>query len=623
MNIPEKVQGIDKVIMNGLFMSLLIWGSFFFTNNSGDPGFAIRHLGISLFCLIYISYFILYRRYGYPSLTKWQLLSLFGYLMFTLVGLVSSFLGVNFREGIYPALINFNFIALLLITIHAFNIGLKLVHIAFLIALIGGFSGMFGILQYYNLLPEAFIVGSPPTALQFNRNFFGSSQVLILPFALISFLVTRGVVKYASITCVSIIIISISISQTRSAILSLLIFGAVVLITLLMHYSKGPLSGHRKSIIWMSIVVFLAGGGLLGLNYFGGVSKSIKKYLKSEEHTSGRQTSIEERLTIWDGSVEIVKSNPYLGVGFGNWKIHYAGNTNQPTRAKSGRLVIAKAHNVYLEILSETGIIGFSLYCLFLISISLIVFRTNLNNSSALLLGAGFFAFLSDYLFSFGNYQPSHMLYLGLMLGYIFYLGSSSQQKRINQKVLFLTGSITLILTFTAVYWSYSLLVFNQSIEKGQTSSSNGEFQMALYHFDNAVNNVHSLNRQGDSPHLQKALVYNKMKEFDKAIAESRIAWKDNPFSSRLNATFGASYFGKNNLGKAAVYYQNAFDVQSANMAIGEKLAICYFQMKDFRNCIEVLEPYEKYLTQNLKVMLQISRMNTGQKAVLTPIKPE
>lgn len=599
--------------MNGLFIVLLIWGSFFFSNSGGDPGFAVRHLAISLFCLSYVSYFILYRRLSYPVLGKWQKLSLFGYFMFTIVGLLSSVWGVNSKEGIYPALIHFNFIILMLVTVHAFNNGLKLRSVSFLIALIGLFSGVFGCMQYYELLPEQFIAGAPPTALQFNRNFFGSSQVLILPFALVSTLASKGLRRYISLTSLSVIFLSILISQTRSAVLSLLVFGVVVLAVIINRSLKGGSSKQNKLILWTGVVGFMISVAVIGSNNFRGVSKSITKYFQTNKSVERRQNSIEERFDIWRGSLEIVKSHPVGGVGFGNWKIHYAANTNQPYRAKSGRIVIAKAHNVYLEFLNETGMIGMSFYAVFLLGILLIIYKSVINDTSALFFVAGFYAFLLDYLFSFGNYQPSHMIYSGVMLGYLLYIGDNTSRKYLSHKVSLINGVIAVVLTLLATYWSYSMIAFEESISKGQVSSSQGDFQTALYHFDNAVNNVHSLNRQGDSPHLQKAFVFNKMKRFDDAIKECHLAWKDNPFSSRLNATFGASYFAKHDLKQATIYYQKAFNVQSRNLSIAEKLAICYFQMKDFQRCIEVLDRFDGRLNPNLQMMLKVSKMSSGQ----------
>ncbi|MEQ9301654.1 MAG: O-antigen ligase family protein [Cyclobacteriaceae bacterium] len=486
---------------------------------------------------------------------------------------------------------------------------------AVVISIIGCASGLFGIFQFFDLVPKELIAGSPPTALQFNRNFFGSSQILILPFALIGFLSSSGSKRYIHLISISLIVWSITISQTRSAVLSLLIFGLVVLATLAIRYLITNPNRVKSTIFGFSLAVFVAGGGFLGATYFDNVSRDVSRYFKSER-ADRRQTSIEERLTIWKGSLDMIKSNPIIGVGFGHWRIHYAGNSNQPTRAKSGRAVISKAHNVYLEVLAETGIVGFLFYSMFLLGLSLIILKTGIHDKYGLVLSAGFLAYLSDYFFSFGNYQPSHMAYAGILLAYIIHLSDSETGRLVTRRSVLVVGGLMTFVALIATYWSLTFLFFDQNMSKGQKNSSQGDYETALYYFNNAANSIHLLNRAGDSPHLQKALVYNKMKRFDTAIGELRQAWPDNPYSPRLNATFGTSYFQKKDLEKASYYYQNAFDVQSRNLAIAEKLAICYFDMKRFRKCVEILSSFEKELNPNLKLILQISRMNSGQWAI-------
>ena len=615
MKTHKIISGGDKVILNVLFAILLFWGSFLFVNNGGgDPGFAIRHLGISLFCLCYVAYFILYRRAIFPALGVWPKISLLGYLLFTVTGFMAAFLGVNFREGILPTLININFLVLILITIHALYNGLRVTGITFILVLIGGFAGLFGVFQYYGMLPDILIVGSPPTGLQFNRNFFGSSQVLLLPFVVLSLQKATGVKKYISAGSLVIVLWSISISQTRSAVLSLIVYGIVVLAVVILRQQKGNPVNLNKKALFAGIVIFFLGAGVLSTNYFRGILNSVNRHLRTEAESNKRQNSIQERLDIWRGSIGIIEDHPLVGVGFGNWKIHYAGVTNQPYRAQTGRIVTAKAHNVYLEILSETGIVGFGFYAIFIIGLLLIIYKYVIVDSAAMILGAGLFAFLTDYLFSFGNYQPSHMIYAGLMIGYLLYLPNHDRSTDKHSNAVRAIALSAFILVLLAAYWSLSLILFELSIKKGQLSSAQGDHRTALYHFDNAIDNVHALNRQGDSPHLQKAFVYNKMRNYEAAIVELRLAWKDNPHSSRLNATFGDVYFAKQDLNKASVYYQKAFDVQSKNLAIGEKLAITYFELKHYDKCVEVLGPLEKMLNPNLKMMLQISKMNTRNK---------
>lgn len=64
-----------------------------------------------------------------------------------------------------------------------------------------------------------------------------------------------------------------------------------------------------------------------------------------------------ERLAHWQSAIEMNKASPWLGVGFGNYEVAYSDfaliNWQNP---------LGHAHNYYLNLLAETGIIGLSSY---------------------------------------------------------------------------------------------------------------------------------------------------------------------------------------------------------------------------------------------------------------------
>jgi O-antigen ligase len=74
----------------------------------------------------------------------------------------------------------------------------------------------------------------------------------------------------------------------------------------------------------------------------------------------GYQTSssVLSRIEIWLESIKIFKSHPIFGVGLGN--IHFYVE-NYFIKAASGFHLI-KAHNLVLELLAETGIIGLAIF---------------------------------------------------------------------------------------------------------------------------------------------------------------------------------------------------------------------------------------------------------------------
>ncbi len=74
--------------------------------------------------------------------------------------------------------------------------------------------------------------------------------------------------------------------------------------------------------------------------------------------------SVLERLAHWQAAVDMARDQLWLGVGFGNYEPAYASYAliNWPD-------ALGHAHNYYLNILAETGIIGLSAYLFFWIAV--------------------------------------------------------------------------------------------------------------------------------------------------------------------------------------------------------------------------------------------------------------
>ena len=99
--------------------------------------------------------------------------------------------------------------------------------------------------------------------------------------------------------------------------------------------------------------------------------------------------SVIERAAHWQAASKMIEAHPWLGVGMGNYQVVY------PTyRLANWENPLGHAHNVYLNVAAETGVIGLGSYILFwgyvfLQTISVLRRSTNWNRGITLgLLGA-------------------------------------------------------------------------------------------------------------------------------------------------------------------------------------------------------------------------------------------
>mgnify|MGYP002870292926 CR=1 FL=1 len=83
--------------------------------------------------------------------------------------------------------------------------------------------------------------------------------------------------------------------------------------------------------------------------------------------------SASERLRFYKGAIKYIASNPLLGCGIGNWRIM---SIKYDSENMFSYIVPYFAHNDFIEIFAETGVIGFLSYLMFF----LFIFKLNLRN---------------------------------------------------------------------------------------------------------------------------------------------------------------------------------------------------------------------------------------------------
>lgn len=204
-----------------------------------------------------------------------------------------------------------------------------------------------------------------------NRGQFAGFMVMVLPLLLGLFLYYKPVVdetesfrtrivdafsspggNFQLILAFGIILVlfSILLSLSRAGIL-------ISLISLLLFYYL--LSRKRDFRSWPLIVVFAVGVVLYFLNFGGG---EIASRIDHSFTPEGRLDF--DRIDTWRDTLEIVKTFWLTGAGFGTFVDIFPVFKTIP-----GAMIFDHAHNDYLELLTDGGIIGFFLAAWFVVSV--------------------------------------------------------------------------------------------------------------------------------------------------------------------------------------------------------------------------------------------------------------
>jgi O-antigen ligase len=147
---------------------------------------------------------------------------------------------------------------------------------------------------------------------------------------------TDPVLRTLSRWCLALAGIALLLTQSRGGLL------AFVAILLIYAYLSAPNRKTRIRRVALLLVVCLLAGVVAGLLF--------QRLGEIDDFTAV------SRLAIWGGAFSVFARSPLLGAGFGNLRGLMGGLLNLPDGWTGD------AHNLYLELLAETGIVGFLVF---------------------------------------------------------------------------------------------------------------------------------------------------------------------------------------------------------------------------------------------------------------------
>ena len=145
-----------------------------------------------------------------------------------------------------------------------------------------------------------------------------------------------------------------------------LAFFAILTLCLILTYSRGAWLSVCALIFFFGLfwdkrvwLLFLAGPLILAF-YHGGVADRLMSIFSHSE----ADTSVSMRMDMWEAAIAMFVDHPVLGIGWGAFKHVYPVYNELIQEAG---IVIFHAHNMYLNVLAETGMagLGFGLWFFF------------------------------------------------------------------------------------------------------------------------------------------------------------------------------------------------------------------------------------------------------------------
>lgn len=298
------------------------------------------------------------------------------------------------------------------------------------------FAGLYALISIlYKLFPNDKILwvlhpwperAGSPFGTYVNGNHFAGLMGMLLPLCLAWFLAHKPTINYSNwrerivdffndpqssphliYGMISLLVaVSIFLSTSRGGILSCL--GGLVIFGLLLA-SRGV--DRKRGLLLISFFGLL----LFGVGIFG-----WEPIFKDFQHLRGADGTItEQRPEYWQDSFALVADYPVFGTGFGTYRDAYRGYQG----AMTGELVVDHAHNDYVELVADGGLLGTALVAWLALSLLLAAVRglklrrTLLSNYLVLGALAGLGSIALHSLTDFNLHIGANLLWFGFLWG--------------------------------------------------------------------------------------------------------------------------------------------------------------------------------------------------------------
>lgn len=214
----------------------------------------------------------------------------------------------------------------------------------------------------FGLFPQ----GPMPASTFINRNFFAEYAVSALPFSVYVLANLRASRWLAPVALsLALNVVALMMTGTRSALLALLVLVPVVALILIRYRRQFAFTRWGRASQAMVGLVLVAGVFGLGSLPSGNVkiiqektgSTALQRsYLRASSMTEGKEyteRSFSIRAVMWKATARMMIANPLTGVGAGAWEVQIP----LYQRIGEGMETDYYAHNEFLQLLSEYGVL--------------------------------------------------------------------------------------------------------------------------------------------------------------------------------------------------------------------------------------------------------------------------
>jgi len=399
-----------------------------------------------------------------------------------------------------------------------------------------------------------------------NINILASGLTIKIPFILLAITASKGLKRLFLNLVLLIVTVIVFLTASRAAFISMFLIYAVYIIYYLKTNSlkKSTLSNCLMLLTPLLLSIFIVNAIFKKSNERGrfvSLSNRVKQINLADE-------SANARIVIWKNSLQIIKENPLTGVGLGNYKVESIPYEKTLDNDSS---ISLHAHNDFLEIMVETGILNGLIYIslfVFIVFINLMkIKRSEESNAKAISLLALMMVLVYgiDSLFNFPMFRPIMLVFFCFIIALTIINTESDAQIENNKNKVYL---VLIALTLTTTYFAfldYKTSNLEHLIKNDIDSSfitnnlTADELVSKLPKYKNVLSTAESFDEY-------VGIYYCNEKKYDEAMKYFSKADKINPYFGRILFYKMIISNAKGNIDSAYIYAKKAFYMRPRNL---------------------------------------------------------
>lgn len=382
-----------------------------------------------------------------------------------------------------------------------------------------------------------------------HKNLLAFILFLTIPFLIAASDLQKGW-KFIAYSMLAIVIFIVWLLQAKAVLGAVLLVGLILTVLYLRNRDRSSTRRITKVLAISGLIIFI---GICGYT-FSNREKFPRIFDKKSSY---------ERLGLWDNSMQMIDENPVLGVGAGNWQIHfpkYGVNHFFVKDVRNGMTTFQRPHNDYLWVASEMGIIGIIAYLAIFVMVIWYLIRLRKGE---------------------WKHTWLYKVLLITVIGYLLIASVDFPLERIEHQVL-------LLLIFSIITAHFFVRFKQQSNVRLEFKTP---FSLIIFLIPVLFSCVVSYNRCKGEYHTKRVYFFQHQDNWKQMHREARAAvntfYKIDPTSIPLEWYSGVALFSSGDINGAKASFEKAYMLTPYNMHVLNNLASSYESSGDHQKAEE------------------------------------